>query len=105
MFDLWNLRHGHIDQMVGLKFFNVFGPNEYHKADMRSMVAKAFGQINETGRVSLFKSHRPDYADGEQMRDFLYVKDAVDMTLHFLGPAPRAACTTWAAARRAPGWT
>ena len=85
MFDLWNLRHGHMDQVVGIKFFNVYGPNEYHKADMKSMVAKAFDQIKESGRVSLFKSHRPDYRDGEQVRDFVYVKDAVDMALHFLG--------------------
>ncbi|MDB5051001.1 MAG: rfaD [Fibrobacteres bacterium] len=84
MFDLWNLKHGYLDRVVGLKFFNVFGPNEYHKEDMRSMVVKAFAQIRETGRVRLFKSHRPDYRDGQQLRDFLYVKDAVDMALHFL---------------------
>lgn len=84
MFDQWNLRHGHIDKVVGIKFFNVYGPNEYHKGDMRSMVAKAFDQIQSAGRVQLFKSHRPDYRDGEQVRDFVYVKDAVDMTLHFL---------------------
>ena len=66
----------------GLKYFNVFGPNEDHKADMRSMVHKAFHQIRETGRVRLFRSHRPEFADGEQRRDFVYVKDAVAMTLH-----------------------
>jgi ADP-L-glycero-D-manno-heptose 6-epimerase len=86
MFDLWNLHHGHLDKVVGIKFFNVYGPNEYHKGDMRSMVAKAFDQIREAGRVRLFKSHRPDYRDGEQVRDFVYVKDAVDMALHFLDP-------------------
>jgi ADP-L-glycero-D-manno-heptose 6-epimerase len=86
MFDLWNLRHGHFDRVVGLKFFNVFGPNEYHKEDMRSLAVKAFEQIRDTGRVKLFKSHRPDYRDGQQLRDFLYVKDAVDMTLFFLDP-------------------
>ena len=86
MFDLWNLRHGYLDRAVGLKFFNVFGPNEYHKQDMRSMVVKAFEQIKDTGRVRLFKSHRTDYRDGQQLRDFLYVKDAVDMTLFFLDP-------------------
>ncbi len=86
MFDLWNLKHGHLDRVVGLKFFNVFGPNEYHKEDMRSMVVKAHGQIRETGRVRLFKSHRPDYGDGMQLRDFLYVKDAVEMALFFLAP-------------------
>jgi ADP-L-glycero-D-manno-heptose 6-epimerase len=84
MFDLWNLRHGHLDRVVGLKYFNVFGPNEYHKGDMMSMVAKAFAQIKQEGLVRLFRSHRHDYGDGMQLRDFLYVKDAVDMTLFFL---------------------
>jgi ADP-L-glycero-D-manno-heptose 6-epimerase len=86
MFDLWNMHHGHLDKVVGIKYFNVYGPNEYHKGDMKSMVAKAFDQIRDEGRVKLFKSHRPDYRDGEQVRDFVYVKDAVDMTLHFLDP-------------------
>ena len=66
-----------------MKYFNVFGPNEAHKGDMRSLVHKACGQIQSTGRVQLFQSHHPDYRDGEQQRDFLYVKDAVEMTLHF----------------------
>ena len=70
-------------RIVGLKYFNVYGPNEDHKGDMRSVVHKAFGQIRTTGGVQLFRSHRPDYRDGEQMRDFLYVKDAIEMTLHF----------------------
>ena len=83
LFDLWAKRNGLLDKIVGLKYFNVFGPNEYHKAEMRSFVLKAFEQINATGKVRLFKSHRPDYKDGEQKRDFLYVKDAVDMTLFF----------------------
>lgn len=86
MFDLWSLRRGYLDRIVGLKYFNVFGPNEYHKGDMMSMAVKAFRQIREDGIVRLFKSHRPDYGDGMQLRDFLYVKDAVDMTLHFLDP-------------------
>lgn len=88
-FDLWALRHGLFDLPggpVGLKYFNVYGPNEYHKGDMMSMVAKAHAQILAEGRVKLFRSHRPDYRDGEQQRDFLYVADAVDMTLHFLDP-------------------
>lgn len=87
VFDLWALRHGYFDREagpVGLKYFNVYGPNEYHKGDMKSMVAKAHAQILAEGRVKLFRSHRPDYKDGEQMRDFLHVMDAVDMTLHFL---------------------
>lgn len=86
LFDLWALQHGVLDSAVGLKYFNVFGPNEYHKNDMKSMVAKAHAQIKESGKVRLFKSHRPDYRDGEQKRDFLHVLDAVDMTLHFLNP-------------------
>jgi ADP-L-glycero-D-manno-heptose 6-epimerase len=83
LFDLWAKRNGLLEKIVGLKYFNVFGPNEYHKADMRSFVLKSFEQINAIGSVRLFKSHKPDYKDGEQKRDFLYVKDAVDMTLFF----------------------
>jgi ADP-L-glycero-D-manno-heptose 6-epimerase len=84
LFDLWARRHGMLKDIAGLKYFNVFGPNEYHKADMRSFVLKAYEQIQAQGKVRLFKSHNPDYADGEYKRDFLYVKDAVDMTLFFL---------------------
>lgn len=83
LFDLWALRSGALKKIVGLKYFNVFGPNEYHKGEMRSVVHKAFEQARETGKVKLFKSMNPKYKDGEQMRDFLYIKDAVDMTLHF----------------------
>jgi ADP-L-glycero-D-manno-heptose 6-epimerase len=82
MFDCWAQRSGVLGQIVGLKYFNVFGPNEAHKGDMRSLVAKAYEQVCEKGVINLFKSDHPDYADGEQMRDFLYVKDAVAMTLH-----------------------
>lgn len=84
MFDQWALREGILDQIVGLKFFNVFGPNEYHKGDMSSLVIKAYQQILNTGKIGLFKSYRPEYADGEQKRDFVYVKDVVDMSLFFL---------------------
>jgi len=87
LFDLWARRTGLLKKIVGLKYFNVFGPNEYHKGDMRSFVIKAFEQINTTGKVHLFKSHNPKYADGEYVRDFLYVKDAVGMTLFFLDNA------------------
>ncbi len=87
IFDSWCQKQGYLDQVVGLKFFNVYGPNEYHKGEMRSMVVKAFEQIRNAGRVDLFKSHRKDYQDGEQLRDFIYVKDAVDMALFFLGGA------------------
>ncbi len=82
LFDLMARDRGWFDHIVGLKYFNVFGPNEDHKDDMRSVVHKAFHQIREQGEVTLFRSHRPDFKDGEQQRDFLYVKDAVDMTLH-----------------------
>lgn len=82
LFDLWARREGLLDRITGLKFFNVFGPNEAHKGEMRSMVHKAYGQIRSEGRVRLFKSHRPDYGHGEQRRDFVYVKDVVEMTLH-----------------------
>ena len=89
LFDLHARREGWLPSIVGLKYFNVYGPNEDHKADMRSLVHKACGQILATGKVQLFKSHRPDYKDGEQMRDFLYVKDAIRMTLH-LAETPSA---------------
>lgn len=84
LFDLWAMREGMLNSIVGLKYYNVFGPNEQHKGEMRSLVQKAFEQISDTGTLKLFKSHRPDYADGEQVRDFVYVKDAAAMTLHFL---------------------
>ncbi len=82
-FDLWAKIEGMLKNIVGLKYFNVFGPNEYHKGEMRSFVVKAFEQINATGKVRLFKSYKPEFKDGQQMRDFLYIKDAVDMTLFF----------------------
>jgi ADP-L-glycero-D-manno-heptose 6-epimerase len=80
--DLHALQHGWLDRIVGLKYFNVFGPNENHKGDMRSMVNKSFEQVRSGGVLHLFRSYRPDYKDGEQKRDFLYVKDAVAMTLY-----------------------
>ena len=89
LFDLHAKRNGWLDRMVGMKYFNVFGPNEWHKGEMRSLVAKAYEQILETGKVRLFRSHRPDYRDGEQVRDFVYVKDAVAMTIH-LAETPTA---------------
>jgi ADP-L-glycero-D-manno-heptose 6-epimerase len=81
LFDCYAQRAGILDRITGLKYFNVFGPNEYHKGDMRSVVHKAFQEIRATGKVSLFKSYRPEYTDGGQQRDFLYVKDAVAATL------------------------
>lgn len=88
LFDVHAQHHGWLKRIVGVKYFNVFGPNEDHKGDMRSLVNKAFGQIQSTGQLRLFKSHRPDFKDGEQKRDFLYVKDAVEMTIHFAERAP-----------------
>jgi ADP-L-glycero-D-manno-heptose 6-epimerase len=82
--DLWAQKHNYFKRVVGLKYFNVYGPYEDHKDDMRSMINKAYAQIKDTGRVRLFKSCVSSYADGEQMRDFIYVKDAVAVTLHFL---------------------
>ena len=83
LFDLWALQTGAIDRIVGLKYFNVYGPYEDHKGGMRSLVQKAYHQILDRGYLELFKSHRPDYRDGEQKRDFIYVSDAVNVTLHF----------------------
>jgi ADP-L-glycero-D-manno-heptose 6-epimerase len=76
LFDLQAARSGLLSQIVGLKFFNVFGPNEYHKGEMMSVVCKAHRQILDTGELQLFQSHRAGVADGEQQRDFVYVKDA-----------------------------
>ena len=84
MFDLYAKQKGMLDKIVGLKFFNVFGPNEYHKGDMRSVVHKAYYQILETGSVNLFKSYNPKYKDGEQKRDFIYIKEAVEKTVFFI---------------------
>jgi ADP-L-glycero-D-manno-heptose 6-epimerase len=81
LFDLYAARNGFAEAVCGIKYFNVFGPNEDHKGDMRSVVHKAYGQIRDGGTVKLFKSYRPDFRDGEQQRDFIYVKDAVDATL------------------------
>jgi ADP-L-glycero-D-manno-heptose 6-epimerase len=83
-FDLWAKEVGVLKTIVGLKYFNVFGPNEYHKGHMQSMVRKGFLQARDAGSLSLFKSYKPGYEDGEQERDFLYVRDAVAMTLFFL---------------------
>ena len=89
LFDLHARRAGILNKLVGLKFFNVYGPNEDHKGDMRSLVHKSFAQVQGKGVIQLFKSYRDDYQDGEQKRDFLYVKDCVAMTLH-LAATPRA---------------
>jgi ADP-L-glycero-D-manno-heptose 6-epimerase len=84
LFDLYARRRGWLSSIVGLKFFNVFGPNEYHKGDMRSVVCKAFPRLREEGKIDLFKSYDPRYGDGGQLRDFLYVKDALEMVMFFV---------------------
>ncbi len=89
LFDLWAHANGWLEQIASLKFFNVFGPNEYHKGDMKSVVCKAYKQIKENGSLGLFKSYRPDYPDGGQQRDFVYVKDCVDV-MYWLLEHPKA---------------
>jgi ADP-L-glycero-D-manno-heptose 6-epimerase len=85
LFDLWAKRNGLLNEIVGLKFFNVFGPNEYHKGRMSSAVMKFLPQIESKGMVHLFKSSSPElYTDGGQMRDFIYVKDVARITCEFL---------------------
>ena len=79
-FDIWALEQKNAPPFwAGLKFFNVFGPNEYHKARMASVIFHAYNQVKEKGEVKLFRSHNPDYKDGEQIRDFIYVKDVVSI--------------------------
>jgi ADP-L-glycero-D-manno-heptose 6-epimerase len=103
-FDQHALRQGWFDRgLVGLKYFNIFGPNEDHKGDMRSVVHKAYAQIRRESRVQLFRSEHPDYRDGEQKRDFFYVKDAVAATLH-LAATPTAAGLYNIGSGRASTW-
>jgi ADP-L-glycero-D-manno-heptose 6-epimerase len=102
-FDLHALQEGWLDRIAGLKYFNVFGPNEYHKGDMRSVALKGYRQIVETGAMQLFKSYRSEYRNGEQLRDFLYVKDAVAMTLH-IAETPQAAGLFNVGAGEAHSW-
>src|SRR5437879_2005985 len=90
LMDLHAWRQGWLERVLALKYFNVFGPNEDHKVDMRSVVNKSFAEVMQTGVIRLFKSYRPEYPDGEQRRDFLYVKDAARMTL-YLAENPGAA--------------
>ena len=79
-FDKWALQQERKPYFwVGLKFFNVYGPNEYHKSRMASVIFHAYRQIEQNGKMKLFRSHNPDYKDGEQLRDFVYVKDVVNV--------------------------
>ena len=103
LFDLWALRNGVLGKIAGLKYFNVYGPGEDHKGDMRSVIHKAHGQIRETGKVKLFKSYRKEYGDGEQVRDFVYVKDAVAVTL-FCGENAKASGLFNCGTGRARSW-
>ncbi|MCL4127305.1 UNVERIFIED_CONTAM: hypothetical protein GTU68_049284 [Idotea baltica] len=84
IFDIWAHNKSYFDKIVGLKFFNVYGPNEYHKDEQRSVVHKAFQQIQETGSLKLFKSYIEEYKDGEQKRDFIYVKDCAAVIVWLL---------------------
>jgi ADP-L-glycero-D-manno-heptose 6-epimerase len=84
-FDKWVLLQQQTPPFwAGFKFFNVYGPNEYHKGRMASVVFHAFHQINKTGRMKLFRSHHTDFEDGKQLRDFVYVKDVVDVLIYFM---------------------
>ncbi|MDD5566439.1 MAG: ADP-glyceromanno-heptose 6-epimerase [Candidatus Omnitrophica bacterium] len=84
LMDAWVIKSGLADKVVGFKFFNVFGPNEYHKGEMRSVVAKSFEKVVAEKKIRLFKSHKPEYAHGEQKRDFVYVKDAAEVVWYFV---------------------
>lgn len=89
--DKWILKQGNCPPFwAGLKFFNVYGPNEYHKGRMASVILHSFGQINTTGQVKLFRSHRPDYKDGQQLRDFVYVKDVANVILWLMQHKPES---------------
>lgn len=90
-FDKWVLVQSATPHFwAGIKFFNVYGPNEYHKGRMASVVLHAFRQINETGVVKLFRSHNPDYQDGMQLRDFIYVNDVVDVLVRLMDKKPES---------------
>ena len=89
LFDLWVLHNGHERRVTGLKFFNVFGPNEYHKGEMRSVICKNFAEITQGNPLQLFKSYDPHYPDGGQKRDFIYVKDAVEVMYFFFTHAQK----------------
>jgi ADP-L-glycero-D-manno-heptose 6-epimerase len=84
-FDIWALKQKDKPFFwAGLKFFNVYGPNEFHKSRMASVIFHAYHQINKTGKMKLFRSHNPNFKDGEQMRDFVYVKDVVEVIMFLM---------------------
>ncbi len=91
-FDKWVLhQEDHPPFWAGLKFFNVYGPNEFHKARMASVIFHSFNQIKETGKVKLFRSHKDGYKDGEQLRDFIYVKDVLEVCFWLMENKPQSA--------------
>ncbi len=83
LFDLWVIENGYDNKFIGLKFFNVFGPNEYHKGQMASVVYRNFHEVSKGNPMRLFKSYKPEYKDGEQKRDFIYVKDVIEAMYYF----------------------
>lgn len=90
-FDIWAISQEKTPPFwAGLKFFNVYGPNEFHKGRMASVIMHAFKQINETGGMKLFRSHKEGYKDGEQLRDFIYVKDLVNVLLFLMKTKPNS---------------
>jgi len=92
-FDIWALEQAANNKQpsfwAGLKFFNVYGPNEYHKGRMASVIFHTFNKVNETGKMGLFKSYKKEYENGEQLRDFIYVKDVVDICWYMLNEQPK----------------
>jgi len=90
-FDIWAFDQEECPPFwSGLKFFNVYGPNEYHKGRMASVILHAFNQIGDTGAMKLFSSHNPEYKDGEQLRDFVYVKDVVEVCCYLMDKSPES---------------
>ena len=90
-FDKWVFKQeDELPYLAGLKFFNVYGPNEYHNSRMVSVIFHAFHQINETGSIKLFRSHNENYKDGEQLRDFIYVKDLIEVISFLINRRPKS---------------
>lgn len=83
MFDLWAKKEGLLNKITGIKFFNVFGPNEYHKGEMMSVICKKYPKMVREGKITLFKSYKDEYPDGGQKRDFVYIKDALEVMWFF----------------------
>ena len=84
LFDLWLLRNKYNDKVTGIKFFNVFGPNEYHKGSMKSVICKTYDDVAQKGIIRLFKSYNSKYGDGDSLRDFVYIKDVVEVMMFLL---------------------